>query len=642
MDCDRTDYDDFVIKTGDNQVIMFSMQDSHVIYFVYGYENYITYMPININDIKNRFKAEMLLVPMDIDVGDIKEISIDEFIDNMTNNMSFIRESKSIWNFVMRNSCDVINQKKSLLESHNLCITTFEQLSQCAYMGSKSFFQEIERMDSNNTKYVSSPIIYIVYGVSPDVLANELYKYNRALSPYLYKINDYENVISSAMAFNNIIIDSYKIQFNEYGSDKMYFSSNSTIKISKLLHLLLTRPYTNFIIDIESNSELNLLTKHFANAGIYNYVYISYDDIDMSNDDFIIKYLSKYNLEDTRYVNQIKDKLKNFDKKYMGAGEVMSVIDNWYKYDYVIDTYFSQYSECINKNVKTNSKITTYSEDKLHKYIGVHDAKNCIDKIKSYYEFMSIANASEIALNINNGYRHMVFTGNPGTAKTSVARLYYEILKENNIIPEHSEFVEVGRADLVGRYVGWTASIVSDKFNLANGGVLFIDEAYSLVDSDNGSYGAEAITTIVQCMENNPRTTVIFAGYPKEMKEFIESNPGLKSRIAFYLNFPDYTLDECVDIFKKFVTDTRMSVSDERVYDFVRNNVSSAMLKENYGNGRYIRNLFNEILINHAQNVCSINRTDVTHSIASEITYEDTIGISNKYIEIDSKSIGFN
>jgi hypothetical protein len=383
-----------------------------------------------------------------------------------------------------------------------------------------------------------------------------------------------------------------------------------------------------------------MISKHFANAGIYNYVYISYDEISSDNDDFIKKYLARYNLDDTKYINEIKSKLEKIDKTYLSAGHIIDIIDHWYMYDYTIDTYFSQYKECINKNVKTNDKVVMYNEDKLNKYIGIHDAKNCINKIKKYYDFISIANVNDISL--SNQYRHMVFSGNPGTAKTSIARLYYEILKENNIIPEHSNFIEVGRADLVGKYVGWTADIVSNKFNEASGGVLFIDEAYSLVDENSGGYGAEAITTIVQCMENDPRTTVIFAGYPKEMKEFIESNPGLKSRIAFYLNFPDYTLDECVDIFKKFITDTRMSVSDERVYDFVRDNVSSAMLKENYGNGRYIRNLFNEVLINHAQNVCSINRTDVTYNVASEITYEDTIGISNKYIEIDSKSIGFN
>jgi len=641
MDCDRTDYDDFTIKTGNNKIIMFSIQDSHVIYFVYGYDMYDTYLPTNIDDIKNEFKTEMLLVPMDIDIGDIKEISMDEFISDMVNNMCFIQQYKVVYNIVMRNSYVEINQRKSIMESRNLSNNAFNSMSQNAYIGSKSFFQEVERMDCKNNKYVSSPIIYIVNGVSADVLVDELYKNNRALSPFLYKINDFSNMHVMSTGFNNIVINSDKIQFNEYDSDRIYFSSNDNrIKISELINSILRRQYTNFIIDIDNDSELNMISKHFANAGIYNYVYISYDEISSDNDDFIKKYLARYNLDDTKYINEIKSKLEKIDKTYLSAGHIIDIIDHWYMYDYTIDTYFSQYKECINKNVKTNDKVVMYNEDKLNKYIGIHDAKNCINKIKKYYDFISIANVNDISL--SNQYRHMVFSGNPGTAKTSIARLYYEILKENNIIPEHSNFIEVGRADLVGKYVGWTADIVSNKFNEASGGVLFIDEAYSLVDENSGGYGAEAITTIVQCMENDPRTTVIFAGYPKEMKEFIESNPGLKSRIAFYLNFPDYTLDECVDIFKKFITDTRMSVSDERVYDFVRDNVSSAMLKENYGNGRYIRNLFNEVLINHAQNVCSINRTDVTYNVASEITYEDTIGISNKYIEIDSKSIGFN
>ena len=142
---------------------------------------------------------------------------------------------------------------------------------------------------------------------------------------------------------------------------------------------------------------------------------------------------------------------------------------------------------------------------------------------------------------------HMVFTGNPGTAKTTVARLLAGIMKEEKISTTGA-FVECGRSDLVGKYVGWTAKIVKEKFKEASGGILFIDEAYSLLD-DSNSFGAEAINTIVQEMENHrDDVLVIFAGYPDMMNDFIDSNAGLRSRIAFHVDFPDYDVDELNEI----------------------------------------------------------------------------------------------
>ena len=125
----------------------------------------------------------------------------------------------------------------------------------------------------------------------------------------------------------------------------------------------------------------------------------------------------------------------------------------------------------------------------------------------------------------------MIFTGNPGSAKTTVARLLSQILKKEGIL-DSGRFVEVGRADLIARYVGWTAKTVCEKFREAAGGVLFIDEAYSLVD-DSNTFGDEAINTIVQEMENHrDDVIVIFAGYPEKMKVFLEKNEGLRSRIS--------------------------------------------------------------------------------------------------------------
>lgn len=139
---------------------------------------------------------------------------------------------------------------------------------------------------------------------------------------------------------------------------------------------------------------------------------------------------------------------------------------------------------------------------------------------------------------------HMVFIGNSGTAKTTAARLFARIMKDNGLLSK-GQLIEVGRGDLVGKCVGWTAQTVQAKFKVAIGGVLFIDEAYSLVDKHSGSFGDEAINTIVQEMENHREDVVaIFAGYPNKMEGFLQKNPGLRSRIAFHVPFADYTSDE--------------------------------------------------------------------------------------------------
>jgi SpoVK/Ycf46/Vps4 family AAA+-type ATPase len=160
---------------------------------------------------------------------------------------------------------------------------------------------------------------------------------------------------------------------------------------------------------------------------------------------------------------------------------------------------------------------------------------------------------------------HMVFTGNPGTAKTTVARLFARIMRENGLL-SRGHLVEVGRSDLVGKYVGWTAPAVQKKFKEASGGVLFIDEEYSLATENAGSFGEEAINTIVQEMENRrDELVVIFAGYPDEMEKFLQSNPGLRSRIAFHVPFADYGTEELCQIAKYQASKLELRLTDDAV-----------------------------------------------------------------------------
>lgn len=177
--------------------------------------------------------------------------------------------------------------------------------------------------------------------------------------------------------------------------------------------------------------------------------------------------------------------------------------------------------------------------------VGLADVKKVTDEILAAAKMQKMR--KKMGLSETSPSMHMLFSGNPGTAKTTVARLLSQVLKEEEVL-KYGHIVECGRQDLVGKYVGWTAQIVESKFQAARGGILFIDEAYSLVE-DNRTYGAEAINTIVQEMENyRDEVIVIFAGYPEKMKGFLEQNEGLASRIAFHLNFPDYSPEELTQI----------------------------------------------------------------------------------------------
>ena len=201
---------------------------------------------------------------------------------------------------------------------------------------------------------------------------------------------------------------------------------------------------------------------------------------------------------------------------------------------------------------------------------------------------------------------HMVFTGNPGTAKTAVARLFARIMRENGILSK-GQLVEVGRGDLVGRYVGWTAQTVQKKFKQAEGGVLFIDEAYSLVDDRDGSFGDEAINTIVQEMENHRgNTIVILAGYPDKMEEFLQKNPGLRSQIAYHVPFADYTVEELCQI-AELIAKKKGLYFDNQAQEKLTAVFETARKQADFGNGRYVRNVIEAICITEGCDFVHLN-----------------------------------
>ena len=250
------------------------------------------------------------------------------------------------------------------------------------------------------------------------------------------------------------------------------------------------------------------------------------------------------------------------------------------------------------KAIAEKPKGDAYSD--LKSLVGLNKAKEVIQQALDFNKISKLYSGEGIP-NVNVS-RHMVFTGNPGTAKTTVARLFARIMKDNGVLSE-GKLIEVGRQDLVGKYVGWTAQLVEQAFNKAKGSVLFIDEAYSLCEDRGGLYGDEAINTIVQLMENRrDDTIVILAGYPDKMEDLLSRNPGLRSRIAFHVRFDDYNTEDLIRILHLMAEEKKRVLSDD-VDERVRSIIAKEIGNKDFGNGRFIRNLFEQAMMRQASRI---------------------------------------
>ena len=255
----------------------------------------------------------------------------------------------------------------------------------------------------------------------------------------------------------------------------------------------------------------------------------------------------------------------------------------------------------------------------LKSLIGLERVKKDVDSLSNLIKIQKLRKEKGLP-NTTISY-HCVFSGNPGTGKTTVARILAGIYKELGILKK-GHLVEVDRSKLVAEYVGQTAPKTNKVIDEALDGVLFIDEAYSLV-GEGSDYGAEAIATLLKRMEDDrDRLVVILAGYTDEIKEFIDSNPGLQSRFNRYIQFDDYSAEELGEVFKRNLRKSRYKIKRD-AFEQVQNTIECAVTSRNrnFGNARYVRNLFEKVVQNQA------NRLAEMDSIANEdlsiITRED-------------------
>ena len=255
----------------------------------------------------------------------------------------------------------------------------------------------------------------------------------------------------------------------------------------------------------------------------------------------------------------------------------------------------------------------------LNRLIGLEGVKKEVESLGNLIKIQAMR-ARKGLPNTNLSY-HMVFTGNPGTGKTTVARIVAEIYKEIGILKK-GHLVETDRAGLVAEYVGQTAPKTNAKIDEALDGVLFIDEAYTLVGGEN-DYGAEAIATLLKRMEDNrDRLVVILAGYTNEIKGFIDSNPGLQSRFNRYIQFDDYSANELLEILRLNLKKSRYRIKRdafEWMLNYIRGTVDAK--DEKFGNARFVRNAFEKIIQNQADRLA--HQSSISNDELTIITIDD-------------------
>ena len=298
--------------------------------------------------------------------------------------------------------------------------------------------------------------------------------------------------------------------------------------------------------------------------------------------------------------------------------------DNFIQYIKLLDIKQEEKNIVVEEPKEESSESLEDLQKQLDSMIGLTGVKEQVHSIINELKIDELKKSR--GFKVSNTSKHLVFKGNPGTGKTTIARLLSKIYKALGIL-EKGQLVEVDRSEIVAGYVGQTALKTKEKIDEAMGGILFIDEAYTLAKGEN-DFGQEAIDTLLKAMEDHrDEFIVIVAGYDEPMESFLQSNPGLKSRFNEYIHFDDYSQEELFLIFGLLCeqNDFRMDLEAQETLKSYLNELCNHK-PDNFANGREMRNLFDKSKKSHSNRLASLNeisdedlitfkKDDVLHAI---------------------------
>jgi stage V sporulation protein K len=266
--------------------------------------------------------------------------------------------------------------------------------------------------------------------------------------------------------------------------------------------------------------------------------------------------------------------------------------------------------QVVPKDIPPEHSALKEIEEELGALVGMEEMKKMIKEIYAWIYVNK--KREEMGLKARKQALHMMFKGNPGTGKTTVARLIGKLFQKMNVLTK-GHLIEAERADLVGEYIGHTAQKTRDLIKKAQGGILFIDEAYSLGRGGEKDFGKEAIDTLVKHMEDKQHEFIlILAGYSREMDYFLTLNPGLHSRFPLVIDFPDYNINQLMEISARMLNEREYTFSHEAEKKLKEHLIwVKAVLNPNsFSNGRYVRNIIEKSIRAQAMRLLMLNSYD--------------------------------